>query len=283
MPIITTIEQQTKNARRFNIYIDDTFAFGVSEQTLLFFTLHKGMAITPQLQQKILKYDQFQKLYASGVNYISYRMRSEKEVYDKLRAKLEKSDDEISQTLQEKLVLLAIKQLKTDGYINDLQYVTYFIEETLTITLKGDKYVTIALQKKGIDPTLIAQGIQTIPEEKWFLTGKQVAQAYVNKKTNVSINDLKQKVLAHLHTRGFRLELAKKILSSLDFEHAQANEIHNALQLAYKQYDKWVNRFDSKEIWFKIQTYLFQKGFNRHNIDAAIRQLKEYYDTQNFN
>ena len=39
---ITKIEVQKKKQNRFNIYINDEFAFGVDEATLLKFSLTKG-------------------------------------------------------------------------------------------------------------------------------------------------------------------------------------------------------------------------------------------------
>src|SRR5690554_6643246 len=50
--MISKIEPQ-KRKGRYNIYINEEFAFGVDEEVLLKFHLNKGMHITPDLEKEI--------------------------------------------------------------------------------------------------------------------------------------------------------------------------------------------------------------------------------------
>lgn len=277
MSNITLIEQQKKNKQRYNIYIDDIFAFGVGEQTLLFFALHKGMVITPQLQKQIIKYDTFQRLYLIGVNYISYRFRSEKEVRDKLASKLEKTDDETVQKNYEKMIDLAIKQLKTDGYINDVNYANLFTQECLTLTGKGPLFIKQTLIKKGIDLAIIQQAIDTFSNENLLKTAIHLGQNYVKKQSGISTNALKQKVINHLTQRGFSIDIAKRAIETLDFQLSTEQQKENCYAVAKKQYDKLRLKTPTHELFYKLKGFLYQKGYTTDDIDWTIRHLKEQH------
>lgn len=279
MSKITLIEQQQKNKHRYNIYLDDVFAFGVGEQTLLFFALHKDMVITPQLQKQILKYDTFQRLYLIGVNYISYRFRSEKEVRDKLAGKLEQTEDEAVQKNYQKMIDLAIKQLKSDGYINDVNYANLFTQECLTLTGKGPRHIKQTLLKKGIDLAVIQQSLEMFSNENLIETAIRLGQDYAKKQSGISKNALKQKVINHLTQRGFSFDIAKQTLVKLDFNLSDTQQKENCYSLAKKQYAKLFHKEKTNALFYKLKTFLYQKGYTNDDIEWAIRQLKEQNDT----
>ncbi|QTU82797.1 RecX family transcriptional regulator [Carnobacteriaceae bacterium zg-C25] len=279
MAKITTIEVQQNNKHRFNIFIDDQFAFGVSEQTLLFFTLHKGMEITPQQQTKILKYDHFQRLYSAGVNYISYRMRSEKEVRDKLAKLLDVSEDETVINTQQKMIELAIKQLKSDGYINDTLYAQAFVEESLNVSGKGEFHIRRKLKEKGIAQEIVAQVLNEIDDDTQNDTALQVATAFIKRQDVISSNALRQKLSNHLMQRGFSIQTVQTILNQMDTSTITKNENKNAITIAQKAYNTYHNRYSGYDLWSKIKTYLLQKGYSFDAIDRAIKKLKEDYDS----
>lgn len=279
MSKITLIEQQQNSKQRYNIYVDDVFAFGVGEQTLLFFALHKNMTITPQLQKQILKYDAFQRLYLIGINYISYRFRSEKEVRDKLISKLEKTEDETVQKNYQKMIDLAIKQLKSDGYIDDVNYANLFTQECLTLTGKGPLYIKQTLLKKGINLAIIQQALDTFSNETLLETAIHLGQNYIKRQADISKNALKQKIINHLTQRGFSIDIAKRALEQIDFTITEKQQKTNCLATAQKQYDKLIRKVTPNELFYKLKSFLYQKGYTIDDIDWAIRQLKEQNDT----
>lgn len=283
MSKITLIEQQQKNKQRYNIYIDDVFAFGVEEQTLIFFALQKNMTITPQLKKQILKYDTFQRFYLIGVNYISYRFRSEKEVREKLTSKLDKTDDETVQKNYQKIIDLTIKQLKADGYINDTNYANLFAQECLTLTGKGPLFIRQTLTKKGIDLAIIQQVLENFSNENLLNIAFQLGQNYVQKQSGISKNALKQKVITHLTQRGFSINIAKKTVETLEFNVSDTQQKSNCYTNAKKQYDKLLSQGHTNELLYKLKTFLYQKGYTSDDIEWAIRQLKEKHDTSIIN
>lgn len=81
--IITSIEAQ-KRPHRFNLYLNQTFAFGISEDTLISFQLHKGQTISQKVLEQIRNDEQINQAYQASLNYLTYRMRSSAEVKKKI-------------------------------------------------------------------------------------------------------------------------------------------------------------------------------------------------------
>ena len=80
MPIITKITTQKKRTDRYNIFVDEKYAFSVDEEVLLKFQLKKGKEIDSLVLSQIQFHDEIQKAFTAALDYLSYRMRSEAEV-----------------------------------------------------------------------------------------------------------------------------------------------------------------------------------------------------------
>ena len=90
LPVVTKITVQKKRKDRFNVFIDGEYAFPISEGVLIKVGLHKGMTLTKERSAEIEKENYDYMAYTTAVNYLSYSLRSEKEVRKKLY------DEEIS-------------------------------------------------------------------------------------------------------------------------------------------------------------------------------------------
>ena len=109
MRMITKIARQKNNPERYNIYLNEEYAFPVDEAILIQFGLTKGKVLDEFEIQEIAYEDEIRKAFNKGLNFLSYQMRSEHEVKKKLLA-LE---------FGEAVVLEASQKLKSYGVIND--------------------------------------------------------------------------------------------------------------------------------------------------------------------
>lgn len=87
MPFITKISTQKKNTERFNIFLDEKYAFSVDADVLVRFDLKKGKELDELDILEIQYGDDVKKAFNRAVEFLSYRMRSEKEVRDHLKKK----------------------------------------------------------------------------------------------------------------------------------------------------------------------------------------------------
>lgn len=87
MPFITKISTQKKNTERFNIFLDDKYAFSVDADVLVKFELKKGKELDDLDIIEIQYGDEVKKGFNRALDFLSYRMRSTKEVEDHLKKK----------------------------------------------------------------------------------------------------------------------------------------------------------------------------------------------------
>ncbi len=84
---ITKIERQKKRPSRKSIFIDGSFAFGVSDDILLKFALHEGALLNEGMIEKIIASDHEETAKQKALRFLAIRPRSKKEIRDYLSRK----------------------------------------------------------------------------------------------------------------------------------------------------------------------------------------------------
>ena len=216
MPQITDIKPQKKNPKRFNIYVDGRFAFAVSSETLV----KEGLKIEQELSeeeiQRLIKENEFQKVYDRVLNFFSYRPRSEKELSDWFVRK------EIGEEIQ-KMVIPKIKEL---GLLNDEEFARWWLEQRATFRPAGKRLLKLELQRKGISGDIIVKLLDCyfersekqgsyIAKDSEKESAKKIAEKKLNTLKRFSGLELKQKLSAHLVRRGFDWETVKEVVDEI--------------------------------------------------------------------
>jgi regulatory protein len=81
---ISKIEPQKKNKKRSSVYINGSYAFGLSNEVLLNFDLHEGDQIDDDVIQNILLAQEKQKIRERALRILHYRKRSALELQSRL-------------------------------------------------------------------------------------------------------------------------------------------------------------------------------------------------------
>lgn len=142
---ITDIKQQIKNEKRYSIFLDEKFAFGVSDVDVLYYKLEVGKELSQKELDSIIEETQIAKGRDLAFKYISYRNRTERELKEKLKEK-EYTDDVI-----ENIVVT----LKEYNYINDEQYAMDMQKELINFKMYGEFRIKQILMQKGISKNII--------------------------------------------------------------------------------------------------------------------------------
>src|SRR5690625_3157725 len=151
---ISRITKQ-KRGSRYNIYILDgekeSFGFGIDEDILVKYHLHKGMPLNESLIETLKQQDTIQKSYQLAINYLSYRMRSRLEMIQYLQKK------EVDQSHIDEI----ITSLENEGLLNDLEFAMAFVRERMRQSNKGPRYVKQELMKlKGIAEHIATEAVR---------------------------------------------------------------------------------------------------------------------------
>lgn len=257
---ITKIEAQKKSNNRYNIYIDDAFAFGVDEATFIKFALYNGMELTSQEIDAIQEDDHYQQAYQKALTFLNFKMRTMKEVADKL-AKQGYDGETIDRVLQ-KLVEL--------NFVNDHYYAEMYLNENRSLAMKGPNAIAFELKKKGINDRIVQEVISQYDEEEQYNQALTVAEAYVKRQTRVSVKTARQKVYAYLLQRGYESDIVQDVVTHLEFNVQEEQEVELAVKEALMVFKRLTGKKPEEQVWYQVKTKLYQKGFASGTIEEAM-------------
>ena len=219
MPKITSVEPQTLrlhsgSSRRFNVYLDDAFAFGADEDLVVEHRLIVGKILDSEQVERLLFESEVGKLMERMYGLFNIRQRSEKEVRDYLRNLSFKRRIKDQEEISEVAVELLIEKLKKKGLLNDQEFAKSWVESRKK--KKGVRVLKQELFQKGISKEIIEE---VVSEQVTVDSAAQVAEKILEKKMRIWKNlpdlEFKKKTYEFLLRRGFEYDLVKTIVEKI--------------------------------------------------------------------
>ncbi len=221
MPLITAITEQKSNKRRassrkdrrYNIFLDEKYAFSISEENLLKYKFELGRALTEDEVEKTKKGEAQRRLTDQVMNFLSYRPRSEKEVRDYLIKAISKNEKvKWSEAKESPLTDLIIVKLKKYELINDKEFAKWWIDSRTRSKQKSRAVIMMELVRKGISKEKVEL---LLPKNK--TSDLNLAIKIIDKKRKtldkLSTQDSKKKIYSLLGARGFDFEIASDVFA----------------------------------------------------------------------
>ncbi|MFA6467376.1 MAG: RecX family transcriptional regulator [Bacteroidota bacterium] len=204
--IITKIERQKKNRQRFSIFVDEKYAFSVSEDVYVRYVLHTGQSLTDEEREQIEYSEMESSVKRIALRYRSYRPRSAKEISDYLHKK----------EFDERFVQQALQYLQENNLLNDAEYARMFCRDKMMLRPVGKLTMKQLLMKKGIDRTTIDAILSEYftTESETALALKEGERKY-KRITSLPTLTKKKRIYEHLLRRGYDSSLSGKIASQL--------------------------------------------------------------------
>lgn len=203
MKKITKIEYQKRNKERFNIYLDEEYAFAISMDILIKFSLKKDMPLSNEQIEEILKDEEKISVYNYGISVLSRSAKSEYELRTKMQSK----------GFDFQLIDNAINTLREQKYLDDEKYCEMFINDKINIYKHGLRKIKEALYYKGIDKKIIEEKLSKISSEE------ELERAiFLGEKKLISIQEKDKKnmrLFNYLTGRGFEYETVIKAINKL--------------------------------------------------------------------
>jgi regulatory protein len=192
-----------------SIFIDEEFALGIYEDTLVKFRLRKGDEVTEAAMQEIKLYDEINFGKKTALKYLSYKPRSKKEIEKKLKL-LKLSDNSINEV---------INWLESIKYLNDDHYSKMFIESKTIRKPIGKRLLTQKLLQTGVEKELAEQNIAELyPEEKEHSAAALVLKRYSKKVKAKDENEKKRKCIQYLLSKGFGYDMIKEVMNEAEIK-----------------------------------------------------------------
>lgn len=260
MPNITKITTQKKRTDRYNIFVDEKYAFSVDEEVLLKFQLKKGTVLDDLLLAEVQFHDEIQKAFTDALNYLSYRMRSESEV----RQYLKKKD------FEEPIIKEAIHKLYSFQYLDDLEFAKAYVRTHVNGGNKGPITLNQELKEKGIQDKLIEQALMEYPHEIRVEHARKLAGKSIKKEKNISERALRQKVEQTLARKGFPRDIITEALEDVTVEKDEDEQWTSLSHHAEKLQRRYRN-YEGFEYTQKMKQALYRKGFPIELIDRYLK------------
>ncbi|MDV7757324.1 recombination regulator RecX [Liquorilactobacillus mali] len=263
MPKILTKIQAQKRPGRFNLFIDGKYSFSVSENVLVENHLYKGQELSDELIEHLINSEEFSKIYQKALNYLSYQLRSEKEI-----------DDHMKKISDNTLLIEKVKdRLRDYNLLNDAKYASSYVRTMVNTSDKGFNIIRNNLRAKGISENDIEQAKadydhSKVSEKLETLIPKLIHQ-YRNQPSKIRIQKVKQRLIA----KGYITAEFEDILS-VDYSSDPEHEDDLLLSQLEKLWNKYSNsNLTDSQRKLKIKQTLYRKGFALDKINNKLDEL----------
>ncbi|WP_163971026.1 recombination regulator RecX [Oceanobacillus halotolerans] len=269
MTKITRITTQKRRKNRYNIFLDDghgeKYGFSVEEDVLIEFNLRKGLSLDQAMIQQLEQRDTFHKAYALAINYLSYRMRTKKELYDYL-VKKEVDDEHIPKIMD---------RLEQEHLLDDRQFAEAFVQTRIQTSSKGPLLIKKELIEKGVAASIADNAIQSYSYETQLAKAEKWVTKKLNHRKKDSFQNQIQKLQTTLMQKGFSQDVMKEVTSDLYDEKDDESE-WTALQYhGEKMLRKYKSKYTGFKLEQKLKEALYRKGFSLDDIQAFIDSLDD--------
>lgn len=255
---ITKIEAQ-KRQGRYNIYLDNQYAFGVAENVLIRFRLVRGMEVDDQLERQLIDADDVAKAYSRALDYISHQLRAESEVVQKLK-ELEIPTDKIP---------VVMGMLRENHFIDDQNYADSYVRTVMLTSDKGPSVIRQQLRMKKIGENLIDNAVVNYQSDRMLENATKLAEKQMKHYHKTPLKLRKQKVRQSMMTKGFDSDMITQVLDSLEVEENPEEQWDNLNEQARKIWERnW--RYDDRERVMRTKRSLVGKGFSFDEIQKWI-------------
>ena len=209
---ITALSVQKRNPQRVNVYINDEFAFGLSQITAAWLSI--GQVLDASKIHELQAADESEVAYQKALHYLSFRTRSEAEIRKNLRK--HQFSDEVADDV--------IERLQRQHLVDDLAFAQNWIENRSEFRPRGQRALQAELRQKGIANEIIADALTDIDEEN---LAYQAAVKQVRKYRQLEWQEFRQKMIAFLARRGFSYGVAAPAVQKIWSENRPASETEN--------------------------------------------------------
>ena len=199
--------QKTTRKNLYKITFDNDFEIQLYTEILLKFKLRTGDIIEEKDLKDILLQNQIYEAKNTSLRLLAKRMRTEKEIIDKLKQK----------KFEDSIITQTINELKRINLINDEEFVDKFINNTITLNKNYGRYALLnKLIKFGISKNLANERIsKLLTDNDEYETALSAAKKKLLNLKRYDESKKIQRLISFLSGRGYNWDIIKKVLSEL--------------------------------------------------------------------
>lgn len=269
MPTIAKISVQKRNSERYNVYLlengKEYYAFSVDEKTLIDFHLRKGMELEGSTIEQIKQKDYQAKAYNMAIRYLSYRMRTKKEMVDYL----------VKKEMDEEVIQQVLTKLESEGLLDDGAFADAFVRTRINTSTKGPQLIKRELLQKGVSEEEANTALEMYTYEKQLDKLIRLVIKTFKPTSKKSYQEQIRSMKVSFLQKGFGADVIQEAITEAQLEKDEEQE-YETLQI---QGEKLVRKYSKKDTGFilqqKVRAGLYRKGFDSVLIDRFINEHLE--------
>jgi regulatory protein len=240
----------------------ETYGFSVDEAVLVEYRLRKNFELNETQISTLIQKDTLHKAYTLAITFLSYRMRTKKEIYDYL-VKKEVDEDQIPQV---------IDKLTEEKLIDDVQFANMFVSSRINTSTKGPLLIKKELIDKGVSESIASDAIQQFSYKDQYDRASQWVEKKLSQSKKDSFRQRVDKLKANLMQKGFTQDVVKDVFMHIEEEKDDETEWENTVYQGGKLLRKHGQKLEGFELRHKIKEGLYRKGFSLELIEKFLNE-----------
>ena len=200
---VISIKKCKKNKGMYSVFIDDRYAFSITEEDYYRHCLYEDREISDEQIESIKQGASYKDAKSQAIRHLSYRMLSESQLFSKLQTK----------GYNENIIWDVINELKSIGYLNDMMYAKKFVYERMKLKPKSKRMLKIELAGKGVPDDIITQVIDEMDFDEDMIIEGLIKRRFG--KYNIQDPKIKKKIYYFLLHRGFSIGNIRGVLKRI--------------------------------------------------------------------
>jgi len=205
MSRITDLKPQSRRTDRYNLYLDGSYKFPVSANTVLAAGLHVGLEISQEELLRVQEAAEVGNAHDKALSFLDLRRRSTKEIRDYLRRK--EFDSQVIQAV--------IDRLTRAGLLNDEEFARAWVRDRFLLKPKSKRALSAELFAKGI-PRDVADRVLAELDGEDELSALKDSIARKLRQTRYATRENDDKLIAALAREGHKYSDIKSCLQQED-------------------------------------------------------------------
>jgi regulatory protein len=198
---ITAIKQQERQKGRYNVYVDEKYAFSLSADALLAEKIVPGQSLDEAQLKTYKKLSADDNAYGLALAYVARRVRSEWELRDYFRRK--GYDPELSEQILAKLAKL--------GQVDDAKFAEAWVRNRRLLKPVSKRRLMQELRQKRVADDIIEQVLAQDETDE-----NQVLKELIKRKRKQAKYQDNLKLMQYLARQGFGYDDIKHALAEQD-------------------------------------------------------------------
>jgi regulatory protein len=197
---VTALEPQAKHPNRFNVYVEDHFALGLSAYVAA--RLRVGQELSTKELEELAQAEQLEEAHERALGRLEARPRSEAEIRRYLLGK-EYSSEIIDQV---------IDRLRSAGLLGDREFAKFWVENRQVFRPRSARALKYELRQKGVPPEEIARSVKKLDEAD---SAYRAARPRAERLRRLDAQEFRAKLSGFLARRGFDYQVTRDTVSRI--------------------------------------------------------------------